>query len=53
MLVADARGSTAIAEHMPPSDFSRLLARFYGELAVLIVVLILAYSGGGSSGGGY
>jgi adenylate cyclase len=33
ILFADVRGSTAIAERMPPDEFSRLLARFYGTAA--------------------
>jgi adenylate cyclase len=33
VLFADVRGSTAIAERMPPQEFSRLMARFYGAAA--------------------
>jgi adenylate cyclase len=36
LLFADVRGSTAIAENMPPADFSRLMARFYGAAAEVI-----------------
>jgi adenylate cyclase len=36
VLFADIRGSTAIAERMPPEEFSRLLARFYGAAARVI-----------------
>src|SRR5919197_5974219 len=36
VLFADVRGSTAIAERMPPEEFSRLLARFYGAAAAVI-----------------
>jgi adenylate cyclase len=36
VLFADVRGSTAIAEHMLPQDFSRLMARFYGAVAGVI-----------------
>src|SRR5919204_3055859 len=36
VLFADVRGSTAIAERMPPGEFSRLLARFYGAAAEAI-----------------
>ena len=36
VLFADVRGSTAIAERMPPEEFSRLLARFYGVAADVI-----------------
>jgi adenylate cyclase len=36
VLFADVRGSTAIAERMPPADFSRLMARFYGAAAEVI-----------------
>jgi adenylate cyclase len=31
VLFADVRGSTAMAERMPPEDFSRLMARFLRE----------------------
>jgi adenylate cyclase len=36
VLFADVRGSTAIAERMPPEEFSRLMARFYGAAAEVI-----------------
>lgn len=37
LLFADARGSTALAEQMPPRDFNRLMGRFYdAALSVLI-----------------
>jgi adenylate cyclase len=36
VLFADVRGSTAIAERMPPGEFSKLLARFYGTAAEVI-----------------
>jgi adenylate cyclase len=36
VLFADVRGSTGIAEHMPPDEYSRLLARFYGTAAGVI-----------------
>jgi adenylate cyclase len=36
VLFADVRGSTAIAERMPPQEFSRLMARFYGAAATVI-----------------
>ena len=36
VLFADVRGSTAMAEHMPPEEFSRLMARFYGAAAGVI-----------------
>jgi adenylate cyclase len=36
VLFADVRGSTAIAEHMPAEEFSRLIARFYGAAAEVI-----------------
>src|SRR5207244_10055513 len=36
VLFADVRGSTGIAERMPPGEFSRLLARFYGAAAEVI-----------------
>lgn len=36
VLFADVRGSTGIAEGMPPEEFSRLLARFYGAAAEVI-----------------
>jgi adenylate cyclase len=36
VLFADVRGSTALAERMPPGEFSRLMARFYGAAAAVI-----------------
>lgn len=33
VLMADVRGSTGLAGRMPPEEFSRLLARFYGAAA--------------------
>jgi adenylate cyclase len=36
VLFADVRGSTALAERMPPEEFSHLLARFYGAAAGVI-----------------
>jgi adenylate cyclase len=36
VLFADVRGSTGIAEGMPPEEFSQLLARFYGAAADVI-----------------
>jgi adenylate cyclase len=36
VLFADVRGSTAMAEHMLPEEFSRLMARFYGAAAEVI-----------------
>jgi adenylate cyclase len=36
VLFADVRGSTALAERMPPEEFSRLMARFYGAAAGVI-----------------
>jgi adenylate cyclase len=36
VLFADVRGSTAIAERMPPDEFSRLMSRFYGAAAEII-----------------
>jgi adenylate cyclase len=36
VLFADVRGSTGIAEEMPPEEYSRLLARFYGCAADVI-----------------
>ena len=35
-LFADVRGSTALAERMPPEEFSRLMARFYGAAATVV-----------------
>jgi adenylate cyclase len=36
VLFADVRGSTAIAERLPPEEYSRLMARFYGAAAAVI-----------------
>jgi adenylate cyclase len=36
VLFADVRGSTTIAERMPPEEYSRLIARFYGATADVI-----------------
>jgi adenylate cyclase len=36
VLMADVRGSTGLAERMPPEEFSQLLARFYGAAAEAI-----------------
>jgi adenylate cyclase len=36
VLFADVRGSTAMAEQMPPEEFSRLVARFYGAAADVV-----------------
>jgi adenylate cyclase len=36
VLFADVRGSTGMAESMPPEEFSRLMARFYGAAADVI-----------------
>lgn len=36
VLFADVRGSTAMAERMPPAEFSRLMARFYATAADVI-----------------
>ena len=36
VLFADVRGSTGLAEQMPPEAFSKLLARFYGAAAQVI-----------------
>src|SRR5215510_7726258 len=36
VLFADVRGSTTIAEHLPPEEYSRLIARFYGSAAKVI-----------------
>jgi adenylate cyclase len=36
VLFADVRGSTGIAGGMPPEEFSRLLARFYGTAAEVV-----------------
>ena len=36
LLFADVRGSTSMAERMPPDEYSRLIARFYGAAAGVI-----------------
>jgi adenylate cyclase len=36
VLFADVRGSTGIAERLPPEEYSRLIARFYGATAEVI-----------------
>jgi adenylate cyclase len=36
VMFADVRGSTALAEHMEPEEFSRLMSRFYGAAADMI-----------------
>ena len=36
VLIADVRGSTALAERMAPEEFSKLMARFYGAAAEAI-----------------
>ena len=36
LLFADARGSTALAEHMGAEEFSKLMARFYGAAATAV-----------------
>ena len=36
LLFADVRGSTSIAERMPPDEYSRLIARFYGAAAEVV-----------------
>ena len=36
LLFADVRGSTALAEHAPAQEFSRLMARFYGTAATVV-----------------
>jgi adenylate cyclase len=36
LLFADVRGSTALAERVPPQEFSQLLARFYGSAAKVV-----------------
>jgi adenylate cyclase len=36
VLLADVRGSTALAERIPADDFSRLIARFYGVAARVV-----------------
>jgi adenylate cyclase len=37
MLFADVRGSTALAERLPPRDFNRLMGRFYDTGAQVLV----------------
>jgi adenylate cyclase len=36
LLFADVRGSTALAEHISPQEFSALMARFYGTAAHVV-----------------
>jgi len=36
LLFADVRGSTGLAERMPPQEFSRLISRFYGVAAKVV-----------------
>jgi adenylate cyclase len=36
LLFADVRGSTALAEHISPQEFSSLIARFYGSAASVV-----------------
>ena len=36
LLFADVRGSTSLAEHMQPHEFSRLISRFYGTAARVV-----------------
>jgi adenylate cyclase len=36
MMFADVRGSTSLAERMPPQEFSRLVSRFYGTAARVV-----------------
>lgn len=36
LLFADVRGSTGLAEHMPPQEFSKLISRFYGVAANVV-----------------
>ena len=36
LLFADVRGSTSLAEHMQPQEFSRLISRFYGTAARVV-----------------
>jgi adenylate cyclase len=36
VMFADVRGSTGLAEHMEPEEFSRLMSRFYGAAADMI-----------------
>jgi adenylate cyclase len=36
VLLADVRGSTALAERIPAEEFSRLIARFYGAAARVV-----------------
>ena len=35
-MFADVRGSTSLAEHMQPQEFSRLISRFYGTAARVV-----------------
>ncbi len=37
MLFADVRGSTALSEHMSPTEFSQLINRFYNQSTKLII----------------
>jgi adenylate cyclase len=36
LMFADVRGSTSLAERMPPQEFSRLISRFYGTAARVV-----------------
>jgi adenylate cyclase len=36
LLFADVRGSTTLAEHIPPQEFSQLISRFYGTAARVV-----------------
>ena len=36
LLFADVRGSTGLAERLPPQEFSRLISRFYGAAAKVV-----------------
>jgi len=36
LMFADVRGSTALAEHMPAQEFSKLISRFYGAAARVV-----------------
>lgn len=36
LMFADVRGSTSLAENMPPQEFSRLISRFYGTAARVV-----------------
>jgi adenylate cyclase len=36
LMFADVRGSTSLAEHMQPQEFSRLISRFYGTAARVV-----------------